>query len=138
MRGPFWTPITPLTGSLLHADPQSRPPSAPVCRASALLVNRRPNSALIFGAALTQDISVFGYCWSWIAERQSAAERLAMRQELSAPLIAELHTWLTTQLARLSRNHDLAKAINYMLRRWDAFTRFLDDGRVCITNNAAK
>lgn len=67
-----------------------------------------------------------------------AAERLAIRQELSAPLMAELHTWLTSQLARLSRNHDLAKAINYMLRRWDAFTRFLDDGRICLTNNAAE
>jgi transposase len=72
------------------------------------------------------------------ANGKSAAERLAMRQELSAPLIAELHTWLIAQLARLSRNHDLAKAINYMLRRWDAFTRFLGDGRVCITNNAAE
>ena len=61
-----------------------------------------------------------------------------MRQELSAPLMTELHAWLTTQLARLSRNHDLAKAINYMLRRWDAFTCFLDDGRVCLTNNAAE
>lgn len=69
---------------------------------------------------------------------KDAAERLAVRQELSAPLMAELHAWLTTQLARLSRNHDLAKAINYMLRRWDAFTRFLDDGRVCLTNNAAE
>src|SRR3546814_9752536 len=39
----------------------------------------------------------------------SAAERLAVRQELSAPLIAELHAWLTAQLAKLSRNHDLAK-----------------------------
>jgi transposase len=69
---------------------------------------------------------------------KSAAERLAIRQDLSAPLIAELHDWLTSQFAKLSRNHDLAKAINYMLRRWDAFTRFLDDGRVCLTNNAAE
>lgn len=69
---------------------------------------------------------------------KSAAERLAVRQELSAPLIAELHSWLTAQAAKLSRNHDLAKAINYMLRRWDAFTRFLDDGRICLTNNAAE
>lgn len=69
---------------------------------------------------------------------KDAAERLAVRRELSAPLTAELHTWLTAQLARLSRNHDLAKAINYMLRRWDAFARFLDDGRVCLTNNAAE
>jgi transposase len=69
---------------------------------------------------------------------KSPAERLAVRQELSAPPIADLHVWLTGQLARLSRNHDLAKAIKYMLRRWDAFTRFLDDGRVCLTNNAAE
>ena len=69
---------------------------------------------------------------------KTPAERLATRQELSAPLIAELHDWLNAQLAKLSRNHDLAKAINYMLRRWDAFTRFLIDGRVCLTNNAAE
>ncbi|WP_423838659.1 IS66 family transposase [Thauera propionica] len=69
---------------------------------------------------------------------KTAAERLAVRQELSAPLIAELHAWLAAQVGKLSRNHDLAKAINYMLRRWDAFTRFLDDGRICLTNNAAE
>jgi transposase len=50
----------------------------------------------------------------------------------------DLHNWLQAQLAKLSRNHDLAKAINYMLRRWPAFTRFLDDGRVCLSNNAAE
>ncbi len=66
------------------------------------------------------------------------ADRLAARHEHSAPLMADLHAWLHAQLAKLSRNHDLAKAINYMLRRWPAFTRFLDDGRVCITNNAAE
>jgi len=69
---------------------------------------------------------------------KTPAERLAARQELSAPLIAELHDWLNAQLAKLSRHHALAKAINYMLRRWDAFTRFLIDGRVCLTNNAAE
>ncbi|WP_183629494.1 IS66 family transposase [Novosphingobium sediminicola] len=69
---------------------------------------------------------------------KGASERLAVRQDLSAPLVVELHAWLTAQLAKLSRNHDLAKAINYMLRRWDAFTRFLDDGRICLTNNAAE
>jgi hypothetical protein len=25
-----------------------------------------------------------------------------------------------------------------MLKRWPAFTRFLDDGRICLTNNAAE
>lgn len=69
---------------------------------------------------------------------KTAAERLAARQELSAPLMTELHSWLVAQRAKLSRNHDLARAINYMLRRWDAFTRFLDDGQVCLSNNAAE
>ena len=68
----------------------------------------------------------------------STAERHAAREERSAALMADLHIWLHDQFARLSRNHDLAKAINYMLRRWPAFTRFLDDGRVCITSNAAE
>ncbi len=68
----------------------------------------------------------------------SADERLTARKERSAPQVAELEAWLNAQFARISRNHDLAKAINYMLRRWPAFTRFLDDGRVCITNNAAE
>ena len=67
-----------------------------------------------------------------------AAARLAVRRELSTPLMTELHAWLVTQQAMLSRNHDLAKACHYMLRRWEAFTRFLDDGRVCLTNNAAE
>jgi transposase len=66
------------------------------------------------------------------------AERLAVRREHSTPLMDDLHDWLDAQLAKLSRNHDLAKAINYMLRRWPAFTRFLDDGRVCLSNNAAE
>ncbi len=42
------------------------------------------------------------------------------------------------QRAKLSRGHDLAKAMTYMLKRWPSFTRFLDDGRVCLSNNAAE
>jgi hypothetical protein len=38
----------------------------------------------------------------------------------------------------LSPNSDPAKAINYILSRWAAFTRFLDDGRICLSNNAAE
>jgi transposase len=46
---------------------------------------------------------------------KDAADRLVLRQELSAPLMADLHSWLTAQRAKLSRSHDLTKAINYML-----------------------
>ena len=65
-------------------------------------------------------------------------ERLCVRQERSRPLIIELQTWLREQRARLSKNNDTTKAINYSLNRWDAFTRFLDDGRLCVSNNAAE
>jgi transposase len=69
---------------------------------------------------------------------QSAERRRAVRQELSAPLVAELESWMREQRARLSRGNDLAKAMDYMLKRWPAFTRFLDDGRICLSNNAAE
>jgi transposase len=45
---------------------------------------------------------------------------------------------LREQRAKLYRSNDTAKAINYCLSRWDAFTRFLDDGRLCMSNNAAE
>ncbi len=67
-----------------------------------------------------------------------AAERLVVRQTLSAPRVAELETWMREQRAKLSRHDPVAKALDYMLTRWPAFTRFLDDGRVCLTNNAAE
>lgn len=56
-----------------------------------------------------------------------------MRQERSRPLIVELKAWLREQRAKLSRNNDTTKAINYYLSRWDAFSRFIDDGRLCMT-----
>ena len=61
---------------------------------------------------------------------KSAEERLAVRRGLSRPLVEDLHAYLREQAARLSRGHDLVKAINYMLKRWPAFTLFLEDGRV--------
>jgi transposase len=69
---------------------------------------------------------------------RSAAERLAARQELSAPCVAELESWMREQRAKLSRHDSVAKALNYMLNRWTEFTSFLDDGRICLTNNAAE
>jgi len=69
---------------------------------------------------------------------KNAQERLAVRQRLSAPLVADLEAWIREQRAKLSRGNDIAKAIDYMLKRWTSFTRFLNDGRVCLSNNAAE
>ena len=60
------------------------------------------------------------------------------RQKQSRPLVQDIHAYLREQVVRLSRGHDLVKAINYILKRWPAFTLFLDDGRVCLSNKAAE
>ena len=68
----------------------------------------------------------------------SAEERLRVRREQSAPLVAALEVWLREERSRLSRSASVAKPIDYMLKRWGSFARFLDDGRICLTNNAAE
>ena len=71
-----------------------------------------------------------------------ADTRHAVRQERSRPLVEELHTWLLDERARMSKHNSVAKAIDYLIPpkgdRWDAFTAFLDDGCICLTNNAAE
>ena len=66
------------------------------------------------------------------------AARLDERKRQSAPLVVDLEAWLRDQRTRLSRASAVAEPIDYMLRRWPAFTRFLEDGRVCLSNNAAE
>jgi transposase len=65
-------------------------------------------------------------------------QRLAVRRERPAPIVADLDIWMRQQRTWLSSGNDTAKAINYLLNRWTAFTRFVDDGRVCLSNNAAE
>jgi transposase len=69
---------------------------------------------------------------------ESAERRRQVRQASSAVLIADLERWLREERSKLSRGNDLAKAMDYLLKRWPAFTRFLDDGRICLSNNAAE
>jgi transposase len=64
--------------------------------------------------------------------------RVDARHDRSRPLVVALEAWLREQRARVSKNSDTGKAIDYSLKRWAAFTRFLDDGRLCMSNNAAE
>jgi transposase len=68
----------------------------------------------------------------------SAEERQRVRRERSAPYLAALEAWLRDERARLSRSASVAEPIDYMLKRWGRFARFIDDGRICLTNNAAE
>ena len=71
-----------------------------------------------------------------------ANARLSIRQERSRPLVEDLHVWLRDERAHMSKHNSVAKAIDYLMppkgERWEAFTAFLDDGRICLTNNAAE
>jgi transposase len=66
------------------------------------------------------------------------ADRLAGRQRIVAPLVAGLEAWMRAERGKLSQHSDVAKAMDYMLKRWAAFSRFTGDGRICMTNNAAE
>ena len=68
----------------------------------------------------------------------TAEDRLKVRQERSKPLVEELEVWMRKERGKLSRHNPVAKAMDYMLKRWKSFIRFLDDGRICLTNNAAE
>lgn len=70
--------------------------------------------------------------------RHDPEQRLRVRAEHTAPLMAALHGWLETTLTRISGRSDLAKAIRYSLSRWEALTLILRDGRACIDNSAAE
>ena len=66
---------------------------------------------------------------------QSPERRLKVRRALSAPIVATLRPWLEAQLERLPSGSDLARHINYALKRWTGLTRFLADGRIEMDTN---
>jgi transposase len=69
---------------------------------------------------------------------RSADERREVRQARAAPQLESLHAWLQSTLPTLSKKSALAVAIRYALTRWAALTRYRDDGRLEIDNNAAE
>jgi transposase len=68
----------------------------------------------------------------------SPAERLAARRRDIAPLVNDLIDWMKRERGKLSRHNEVAKAMDYLLKRIDVFVRFLEDGRICLSNNAAE
>jgi transposase len=96
----------------------------------------RINQAPIASEAVTRIDALFAI------EREinglAPPQRMGVRTERSRPLVTALESWLREQRAKVSKNCETGKAIDYSLKRWAALTRFLDDGRLCMTNNAAE
>ena len=67
----------------------------------------------------------------------SPEQRVAARRRDIAPLVNDLIEWMKRERAKLSRHNEVAKAMD-MLKRIEVFTRFLDDGGICLSNNAAE
>jgi transposase len=68
----------------------------------------------------------------------SPEQRVAARRVDIVPLVNDLIEWIKRERGKLSRHNEVAKAMDYMLKRIDVFTRFLEDGRICLSNNAAE
>jgi hypothetical protein len=69
---------------------------------------------------------------------KAPAERAAARRERANPILEELRAFLDVTLAKISGKSDFAKAIRYATSRWTALTRYVDDGRLEMSNNAAE
>lgn len=64
-----------------------------------------------------------------------ATERQEVRQQKAKPVLDALHAWMTLQRQKLPASSATAKALDYSLRRWEALTRFVDDGQLPVDNN---
>lgn len=64
-----------------------------------------------------------------------AADRLALRQSRSRPLLANLRSYLQRIQHDVLPKSPAAKAIRYLCNQWDALMRFCDDGDIPIDNN---
>ena len=67
-----------------------------------------------------------------------SAERVAARRAKATPILAELRAFLDATMAKISGKTSLAGAIRYAASRWTALTRYIDDGRLEMSNNAAE
>ena len=96
----------------------------------------RINKAPIAGEAVARIDALFAI------EREinglAPQQRVGVRTKRCRPLVVALDAWFREQRARVSKNSETGKAIDYSLKRWVALARFLDDGRLCMSNNAAE
>jgi transposase len=95
-----------------------------------------PGPAPIAGEAL-KHIAEF-YAIEKDIRGRSAEERRLVRQQKSRPLAEAFERWLRAKLALISQKGKLADAIRYALSRWEGLTRFIDDGRIELDNNAVE
>ena len=65
----------------------------------------------------------------------NSQDRYQLRQSKSKPLLIKYHKWLVGQREQVNHGSKTAKVIDYSLKRWEALTRYVDDGDLPIDNN---
>ncbi|WP_371741636.1 IS66 family transposase [Novosphingobium sp. 9U] len=108
---------------LADAEAKKRRKGSPVIPPLAVEAVRRIDAVFAFERTITG---------------QSAEQRQIAREQHVTPLLDDLRSWMIEQRSSLSRSSAVAKAMDYMLKDWAAFAAFLDDGRICLTNNCAE
>jgi transposase len=68
-------------------------------------------------------------------DNSTASQRLELRREKSAPIMQEFKTWLDTTLKETTPKSPIGKAIAYSSNHWKKLTRFLENGRIEISDN---
>jgi transposase len=73
-------------------------------------------------------------------QKLSDSQRLAFHQENSRPVMDQLKQWMQAELEQkqVEPNSGLGQALNYMLKRWEALTRFLVIPGAPLDNNIAE
>lgn len=69
---------------------------------------------------------------------EHSARRLEVRRTQAAPVLTDLHAWLTTASVAALPKSPLGEATRYVLTRWEAFTRYTTDGRLSVDNNVSE
>ena len=69
------------------------------------------------------------------ARESTQADRKAVRAEFAIPELQQLHERLTEIRQKSAPGYGLAKACDYLLRRWPSFTRYAETGDLPIDNN---
>jgi len=72
------------------------------------------------------------------AKDMTPADRLALRQKKSAPIVERFRLWWENHLNRFSPKEPIRQALNYLRNHWPALTRFLEDGQIPMDNNYAE
>lgn len=64
-----------------------------------------------------------------------STQRRNIRQRQTKPVLDTLRQWMLLQRQKVPEGSATAKALDYSLRRWEALTRFVEDGQLPVDNN---